>query len=144
MSRRYLVELPTTEGMRLAGIRMGWPSSPEGRCVHAISQWLTGLERRRVRCVLVTKISRDLWPLLERVSLAERPLHGPFAHSGGPLPGQVEYLGAGTVRLDDTALNSLAELRPGEDFRITYEATGPVLAVGHDRYPAREEPGPAA
>jgi hypothetical protein len=143
VSAGYRVELPRADGMRLAGIGMGWPETPEGRCVQAVCEWLTGLERRRTRCVTVAKISRDLWPLLEQVCLAERPQRGPFAPppgGGAPLPGQVRYLGAGTVRLDETALRSLATLAAGQDFRIAITPDGPVLTIGAQAYPARPEP----
>ncbi len=140
MTRSYRVDLPRADGMRLAGIALGWPGTPEGRCVHAISQWLTGLERRGSRAVLVSKISRDLWPVLEAVPLGQRPHRGPFAPAapGGPaLPGHVEYLGAGAVRLDDAALSSLAGLATGEDFRVTRTAGGAIMTIGTSHYPAR-------
>ncbi len=146
MTRRYRLDLPKAEGMRLAGIGLGWPATPEGRCVHAISTWLTGLERRNTRAVLVTKISRDLWPLLEAVPLTQPLRHGPFATppgGGSPLPGRVEYLGAGTVRLDGTALSALAELSDGDDFQVSFTSTGPVMTIGTQCYPAREEDNPA-
>lgn len=68
-------------------------------------------------------------------------MRGPFGprRSGLPLPGRVEYLGDGTVRLDETALASLAGLAEGEDFRMAITDAGPVLEVGPDRYLAREE-----
>jgi hypothetical protein len=125
MTRHYRLELPRAEGMRLAGIGMGWPATPEGRCVHAVS-----------------KVSRDLWPLLEAVPLTQPPQHGPFAacaHGGSPLPGRVTYLGAGTVRLDGAALSALAELADGEDFRIVWTSAGPVMTIGTDCYPAYDD-----
>lgn len=72
------------------------------------------------------------------VSLAVR---GPFAPSAGgcPPPGHVEYLGNGTVRLDDTAISTLAALRQGDDFRAVLTDAGPILIVGADRYLAHEE-----
>jgi hypothetical protein len=146
VTRHYRLDLPKAEGMRLAGIGLGWPATPEGRCIHAISTWLTGLERRNTRAVLITKISHDLWPLLEAVPQQQPPLRGPFAppgHGGSPLPGHVQYLGAGTVRLDSAALSALAELSPGEDFRILLTATGPAMVIGTASYPAREEASPA-
>jgi hypothetical protein len=144
MPRTYRVELPKDEALRLAGIGKGWPPTPETRCVHAIREWLATLELRHIRCVTVAKISRDLWPLLDTVPLTERPLHGPFAPptSGDPpLPGHIQYLGAGTVRLDDTALSALAELGEGEAFRVTFTGSGAALTIGTDHYPAHEEPG---
>lgn len=138
----HRVELPRTDGMRLVGIGMRWPATPEGRCIHAISTWLTGLERRAARAVLVTKISRDLWPLLEAVPLRSRALHSSFdpsAEVGSLMPGHVTYLGAGAVRLDAAALSALAKLPEGEDFRVVTTAGGPVMIVGSEYYPAREE-----
>ena len=75
---------------------------------------------------------------------ADRPVRGPFAPDarGAALPGRVEYLGAGIVRLDEAAIGSLAELPEGDDFRVIVEDVGPVLTVGPARYVAREE-GPA-
>jgi hypothetical protein len=58
-------------------------------------------------------------------------------------PGRVTYLGAGAVRLDAAALSALAELADGEDFRIAWTGAGPVMTIGTDRYPAREEADPA-
>ncbi len=145
-NRNYRVELPRADGMRLAGIGMRWPATPEGRCVHAISTWLTGLEQRTSRAVLVTKISRDLWPLLEAVPLRPPALHssfGPSAEAGSLMPGHVTYLEDGTVRLDAAALSALAELPEGEDFRVVTTASGPVMIVGTECYPALEESDPA-
>jgi hypothetical protein len=67
-------------------------------------------------------------------------VRGPFGpgRAGPPLPGRVDYLGAGIVRLDETAITALASLPPGEDFR-THTGAGPVLAVGTDTYLAQEE-----
>lgn len=141
-TRRYRVDLPKAEGMRLAGVGMGWPATPEGRCLHAISAWLTGLERRASRAILVAKVCRDLWPLLEAVPLQQPPLRGSLAppgHGNSPLPGHIEYLGAGTIRLDDAALSALAELPEGEDFRIAFTGAGPVMTIGTECYPARED-----
>jgi hypothetical protein len=140
-SRTYTVQMPKAEARFLAGAGLGWPATPEARCVHAVRMWLTGLVRSRAVSVSVRKIAEDLEPLLARVPVTERPLSGPFAALGGrpPLPGRVEYLGACIVRLDDAALSSLAELRPGEDFRVSWTDAGPVLEVGPDRYVAREE-----
>lgn len=62
--------------------------------------------------VAVHKVIDDLDPLLDRVLLTKRPASGPFASRGGgpPLPGRVQYLGGGAVRLDDVAVSALAEL----------------------------------
>jgi hypothetical protein len=140
-SRTYLVHMPKAEARFLAGVGVGWPATPEARCVHAVREWLTGLVRSRAVSVSVRKVADDLGPLLARVPVTERPLSGPFAAPGRrpPLPGRVEYLGAGIVRLDDAALSSLAGLRPGEDFRVTVTDAGAVLEIGADRYEAREE-----
>ncbi len=76
---------------------------------------------------------------------AERPVRGPFAPDGrgAALPGEVEYLGAGIVRLDEAAVKSLAGLPDGDDFRVVAEDVGPVLSVGTARYVVRElEPDP--
>lgn len=43
------------------------------------------------------------------------------------------------VRLDEAAISALAELGEDEDFRVTFTDAGPVLAVGAERYLAREE-----
>ena len=76
---------------------------------------------------------------------AERPVRGPFAPGGhgAGLPGEVEYLGGGIVRLDEVAIASLADLPEDDDFRVTFEDVGPVLTVGPARYVAlAEEPDP--
>jgi hypothetical protein len=101
--------------------------------------WLTGLRRRTTRAVTVAKVVNDLTPLLDQ-ALAGQPACGPFAASGGqpPLPGRVEYLGGGIVRLDDTALASLAGLPEGTDFRTVFTDADPVPVVGCDRYAAHE------
>ncbi len=73
--------------------------------------------------------------------VAGRPVRGPFAPGRGGLvlPGRVEYLGGGIVRLDEEAIGSLAELGLSEDFRVVFEQAGPVLIVGPARYLAQEE-----
>ncbi|MGE5135406.1 MAG: hypothetical protein ACM32E_21165 [Gemmatimonadota bacterium] len=76
---------------------------------------------------------------------ADSPVRGPFAPDGrgAALPGRVEYLGSGIVRLDGAAIGSLAELPEGDDFRVVFEDVGPVLTVGPARYAAvAEEPDP--
>ncbi len=76
---------------------------------------------------------------------AERPVRGPFApgRHGAVLPGEVEYLGGGIVRLDEVAIGSLADLPEDDDFRVTFGDVGPVLTVGPARYAAlEEEPDP--
>lgn len=138
--RTYLVHLPKAEARFLAGAGVGWPATPEGRCVHAIREWLNGIRGRQAEDVPVQKVLDDLGPILAQVPLAERPAHGPFGFRGNPpLPGRVEYLGGGTVRLDDAAISALAELCEREDFRVRFTDAGPVLWVGDDQYIAREE-----
>lgn len=141
MHRTYLVQMPRAEARHLAGIGSSWPASPEARCVHAIREWLHGLQRRHSLTVCVTKVVDDLTAILLIVPQTDRPARGPFAAaaSGPPLPGHVEYLGAGIVRLDDIAISALAGLAHGEDFRVTMTDAVPVLTVGTDSYPAREE-----
>lgn len=141
MSRTYRVEMPRAEGRYLAGIGAGWPATPEARCVHAVREWVNGLKGRRSPQVPVQKIINDLEAILDLVPMAERPVCGPFAARGRtpPLPGRVEYLGSGAVRLDDVAVSSLTGLRDGEDFRVIATDLGPVLVVGSDRYSAYEE-----
>jgi hypothetical protein len=141
MNRTFLVQLPRAEARHLAGVSVCWPATPEASCIHAVREWLNGLLGSRAAQVSVGKIAADLGPILAAVPVADRPQCGPFSvrGGGGILPGHVEYLGGGIVRLDDTAISSLAELSPGEDFRVIFEDVGPVLAVGADRYIAREE-----
>lgn len=119
---------------------MCWPATPETRCIHAIREWVNGLLQSRAASVSVRKIAADLEPILAAVPVADRPRRGPFTVRGGRvLPGHVEYLGGGTVRLDEAAISSLAQLGYGEDFRVVFEDIGPVLTVGADRYVAQEE-----
>lgn len=141
MNEMYLVQLPRAEARYLAGVCASWPATPEARCVHAVREWLTGLLRSRTAQVSVRKIAGDLEPILAAVPVADRPRCGPFSlQSGGwVLPGHVEYLGAGTVRLDRAAIGSLAGLGHGDDFKVAFEDIGPVLTVGNDRYVLREE-----
>jgi hypothetical protein len=141
MNRTYLVQMPRAEARYLAGVGVGWPESPEARCVHAMREWMNGIRRRKSRYVPVQKVLDDLDPLLGQVPVAERPTQGPFASRGGgaPPPGRVEYLGGGAVRLDDAAISALTELREGEDFRVTITEAGPVFTVGTDCYLAHAE-----
>lgn len=143
MIRTYVVQMPKAEARYLAGLAVGWPATPEARCVHAVREWLDGLRCRRSGQVPVEKVISDLELILDQVPPAERPVCGPFAAKGGLLPpGLVKYLGDGAVRLDDAAISTLAGLREGDDFRVTQTDAGPVLSVGNDRYLAREdEPG---
>jgi hypothetical protein len=114
--------------------------APAAACVQALREWVRGVQAGPGP-VQVSQITADLGPILDRVPAADRPVRGPFAPGGRGvvLPGRVEYLGAGTVRLDDAAISSLAELSAGDDFRVVFEDAGPVLTVGADRYVAREE-----
>ena len=143
MSRSYLVQMPRAEARHLAGTGDAALPAPEARCIEAIREWLHGLRGRRPATVPVSKVVADLTLILGIVPPAGRPARGPLAagHGASP-PGQVEYLGSGTVRLDDAAISALAGLREGDDFRVTITDAGPVLTVGGDRYLARpEDPG---
>lgn len=137
MTRTYLVQLPRAEARHLAGTGKASLPSPEARCVEAVREWLHGLRGRQEATVPVSKVAADLTLILGMVPASSRPARGPFG--GAPLPGRVEYLGCGIVRLDDAAISALAELPDGDDFRVTITDAGPVLAVGADRYLAREE-----
>lgn len=140
MSRTYLVQMPKAEARYLAGVGVSWPATPEAQCVHAVREWLNGLRRRRSGQVPVQKVLNDLDLILDQVPTAARPVCGPFAARNGLLPpGQVKYLGDGAVRLDDTAISTLAGLQEGDDFHVTHTDAGPVLSVGNDQYLAREE-----
>lgn len=141
-SRTYLVHMPLAEARHLAGTGPPWPPSPEARALAAIREWVTGLSRRRAATVPVRTVVTDLTAILATVPAATRPVRGPFAPPANgrpPLPGEVAYLGGGTVRLDETAIGALAGLAPGEDFRACLTDAGTVLTVGTDTYPACEE-----
>lgn len=147
MSGTYLVQMPKAEARHLAGEGPPWPATPEARCVAAIREWLSGITRSRRAAVPVTRIKADLTRILGTVPVSTVPSRGPFGpgQPGPTLPGRVEYLGDGIVRLDETAIGSLAQLPPGEDFRASFTDAGPVLAVSADTYLAREEdPDPAS
>lgn len=137
----YLVHMPAAEARHLAGEHPTWPATPEARIAAALREWVHGLSRRRTAIIPVRKVITDLTLILEAATLPRRPVRGPFgpARDSLPLPGHVEYLGGGIVRLDDTALSSLAGLGAGEDFRVSYTDAGPVLKVGPDHYLARAE-----
>lgn len=143
MSPTYLVQMPRAEARHLAGITPAtWPALPETRVIHAIREWVTGIARRPTATVPVCKVVADLTAILDTLSATPRPVRGPFATPGNrtpPLAGRVEYLGGGIVRLDQEAITSLAQLPPDQDFHVTCTAAGPVLTVGADTYPAREE-----
>lgn len=142
MTRAFLVHLPVAEARHLAGTSHTWPATPDTRLAVALREWLAGVSRRRSAVIPVRRVVADLTGLLEAVPLPQRPLRGPFGpgRHGLPLPGQVEYLGGGIVRLDEAAISALSGLADGEDFRVTLTDAGPILTVGTDHYPAREEP----
>lgn len=141
MNGTYLVQLPRAEARYLAGVCTSWLATPEARCVHAVHEWLTGLLGSLAAQVSVCKIARDLGAILAAVPVADRPRCGPlsFQSAGWVLPGHVEYLGAGIVRLDRAAIGSLAGLGRGDDLKVVLEDIGSVLTVGDDRYVVREE-----
>ena len=141
MTRAYLVHMPAAEARHLAGTCRGWPATPQARLTGALREWLHGISRRRTAVIPVRKVVADLTLILDTVPLPRRPQCGPFGpgRAGLTLPGAVEYLGDGIVRLDETAISSLAGLAAGDDFRVSHTDAGPVLTVGADRYLAREE-----
>ena len=141
MSCTYLVQMPTAEARHLAGTCHGWPATSESRLALAVSEWVAGISRRRSAVVSARKVVAELTLILETAPLPKRPMRGPFGsgRNGLPLPGLVEYLGGGIVRLDETAVGSLAGLAPDDDFCVIRTDAGPVLSVGCDRYLAREE-----
>jgi hypothetical protein len=139
--RTWLVQMPQAEARHLAGTCHGWPAAPQLRLAAALREWLAGLSHRRAAVVSVSKVVADLTLILETVPLPQRPVRGPFGpgRGGPPLPGRVDYLGGGVVRLDDTAISALAGLSPADDYRVSYTGAGPVLAIGAATYLAREE-----
>lgn len=140
MPRAFLVQMPRAEARHLAGSDHGWAASPEGACVQAVREWLHVIQAARARAVTVRRIVAELRPILDRVPRDQPPVRGPLVpRRGVPAPGLVEYLGGGMVRLDEAAISALAELGEDEDFRVTFTDAGPVLAVGAERYLAREE-----
>lgn len=142
MNGTYLVHMPKAEARHLAGIGPPGPAGPEARALAALREWVHGISRRRAATIPVATVVTDLTAILAIIPTAAAPARGPFAPpgDGGPLlPGQVSYLGGGTVRLDHDALHALAGLRSGEDFRVHFTNAGPVLTVGSDSYLAREE-----
>lgn len=142
MSRSFVVQMPNAEAKYLAGIGTPRPPTPETRCMDAIRNWLAGLETRWTDSVAVGQVSRELRSIMALFPEVKRPACGPFSGQGGgsPLPGHVDYLGAGIVRLDDRALSALAGLPSGDDFRVTFTDAGPVMTVSGSGYLAREEP----
>lgn len=140
-TRTYLAIMPLAEARHLAGTGHIWPASPDTRLGLALREWLAGISRRRAAVVSVRKVIADLNLILETAPLPQRPVRGPFGPSrtGLPLAGHVEYLGGGIVRLDETAISALASLADGDDFKVTRTDAGPVLSVGAEHYPVREE-----
>ena len=141
MKHTYLVHMPLAEARHLAGTSPAWPALPESRLVTALREWLAGLSQRRTAFIPVRRVVADLTLMLETAPLPQRPLRGPFGpgRAGVSLPGLVEYLGSGIVRLDQDAVTALAGLAPGEDFRACLTDAGPVLTIGADRYLALAE-----
>lgn len=140
MTGTYLVHLPNAEARHLAGVGPAWPATPEARALDALREWLHGVSRSRTTTIAVSKVVADLTLILSIAPLATRPVRGPLGPSrSGPPPGHAEYLGGGTVRLDEAAITSLAELPDGEDFRITSTDAGLILTVGAEHYAVREE-----
>lgn len=140
MTRTYLVELPKAEARHLAGVGPAWPATPEARALDALREWLHGISRSGIVTVAVSKIVNDLNLILNIVPVTVRPVRGPLSPDrSGPPPGRTDYLGGGTVRLDETAVTTLAGLRDGEDFRINISEAGPILTIGNDHYVLREE-----
>lgn len=141
MPGTYLVHLPLAEARHLAGTGPAGPATPEARVIIALREWLYGVSCRRTAIIPVRKVVADLALILETVPLPQRPVRGPFGpgRNWPPLAGSVEYLGNGIVRLDEAAISALACLAEGEDFRVVCTDAGPVLTVGADHYPAREE-----
>ena len=121
MSRRYVVHMPEAEACHLAGAGRAGPVG--GPCASPPS--LSG---------------GDPQPGPAGIPAASRPVRGPFVpdQHGIVPPGRVEYLGEGTVRLDEAAISSLAALNADADFRVIFADCGPVLLVGAARYPAIE------
>jgi hypothetical protein len=138
MSRSYLVHMPLAEARHLAGTGPTWPATPGNRLAASLREWLAGISRRRTAVIPVRKVIAELTLILEAAPLPQRPLRGPFG-PGLALPGRVEYLGGGVVRLDDTAISALTGLADGEDFKVTPTSAGPLLTIGTDSYLAREE-----
>jgi hypothetical protein len=145
MSVTYLVHLPRAEASHLAGLGPRGLAGPKDRALATVREWVTGLAHRRTATVPVAKVVADLTVILDTVPSASGPVCGPFSPPGNgrpPLPGRVDYLGGGTVRLDEDAISALAGLPYGEDFRVRFTDAGPVLSIGADAYLAcEEEPG---
>jgi hypothetical protein len=121
MSHYYVVHMPIAEARHLAGVGRAPANGGPGASP-------------------ASRPAGDQEPGLAEIPAAGQPVRGPFVpdQHGIVPPGRVEYLGAGTVRLDEAAISSLAGLGAGADFRVIFADSGPVLLVGADRYPATE------
>lgn len=139
MARTYLVDLPKAEARHLAGVGPTWPATPEARALGALREWLCGVSRSGAATIAVSKIVADLTLILDIAPADTQPVRGPLRDDRCGAPGRAEYLGGGTVRLDEAAIAVLAELRDGDDFRVTFTDAGPILTVGADHYAIREE-----
>jgi hypothetical protein len=133
MRRRYVVQMPPAEARHLAGVGRAHLAGMPGACPASRA----GADPAPGEG---TQPDEGTQPGSAGSPAAGQPVRGPFApdrHRIVP-PGRVEYLGAGTVRLDEAAIASLAGLSAGADFRVIFADTGPVLLVGADRYLATE------
>jgi len=121
MSRSYVVHMPIAEARHLAGVGQAHP--------------VGGLAASRA-----SKSGANSKPGRPRNPANGQSVRGPFApdRHGIVPPGRVEYLGEGTVRLDEAAIGRLAGLSADADFRVIFADSGPVLLVGAARYPAIE------
>lgn len=129
MSRSYVVHMPMAEARYLAGVGQARPVGGPG--AGPVSQSCGDR---------VSRSGGDRRPGLSGIPAAGRAVCGPFVpdRDGIRPPGRVEYLGEGTVRLDEAAVGSLAGLGAGTDFQVIFSDSGPVLLVGADRYPVTE------
>ena len=121
MSRSYIVYMPVAEARHLAGAGRARPAGRPGASP-------------------ASRSGADREPGTTGSPAAGQPVRGPFVpdQHGIVPPGRVEHLGAGTVRLDEAAISTLAGLGAGADFRVIFADSGPELLVGADSYPATE------
>lgn len=124
MARTYLIDLPRAEARHLSGVGPAWPATPEARALGTLREWLCGVSRSGAATIAVSKLVADLTLILDIAPAGTRPVRGPLRPDRSGPPGRVEYLGSGTVRLDEAAIAMLAELRDGEDFRVTFTDAG--------------------